>query len=30
VGIHAISMSVTPHSFTYRGEVPVDLTPPGD
>ncbi|MFC1484342.1 DNA/RNA nuclease SfsA [Candidatus Neomarinimicrobiota bacterium] len=30
VAIHAISMSVTPTSFTCRGEVPVDLTSPGN
>lgn len=28
VAIHAISMSVSPTSFTYRGEVPIDLTLP--
>lgn len=30
VAIRAISMSVTPRSFTYRSEVPVDLTSPGN
>ena len=29
VAIHAIKLAVTPESFTYLGEVPVDLTVPG-
>ncbi len=28
VAIHAIKIAVTPETFTYAGEVPVDLTPP--
>ncbi len=28
VPVHAIKLSVTPEAFTYRGQVPVDLTPP--
>lgn len=28
VAIHAVKIAVTPETFTYAGEVPVDLTPP--
>lgn len=28
VAIHAIKIAVTPETFTYAGEAPVDLTPP--